>query len=256
MALEKRTWRTLWKTYLSGSHCEAPLTFADGILVVANRWGFLYGVAPDNGDILWKNRVSDTTDVVLGPDDVLLHTDRTPTWGIVARRLTDGEELWRTELAGGLQCGYRNALTADATSVYAFAYQGQRGRLLALDPVDGVEQWRAPVGGPMSTAVANDGPHLFVEGTREQLIALDPATGKEAWRATIPVGGNRCPPIVVGEHVVGFCGSNLYVVDVDARKTIDVIPMPNPAGIFSYLAYHDGTVYVVNGDDGWIAAVE
>jgi hypothetical protein len=56
--------------------------------------------------------------------------------------------------------------------------------------------------------------------------------------------------------VVGFIGVDLYVVDIDARKTIDVIRMPDPAGIFSYLAYHDGIVYAVNGDDGWIVAME
>ncbi len=69
-------------------------------------------------------------------------------------------------------------------------------------------------------------------------------------------GGSRCPPIVIGGYVVGFRGADLYVVDIDARKTTDVIRMPNPAGIFSYLAYADGTVYVVNGDDGWIIAME
>ena len=69
-------------------------------------------------------------------------------------------------------------------------------------------------------------------------------------------GGSRGPPIVIGGYVVGFRGADLYVVDIDARKTTDVIRMPNPAGIFSYLAYADGTVYVVNGDDGWIIAME
>ncbi len=255
-AFEKDTWRTLWKTYLSGGHCETPLTLANGILVVTNRWGFLYGIAPDNGDVLWKHPVFDATDVILGPNYILLHTHRTPAWHIVARRLTDGEELWRTELAEGFECGYRNAFAADDTRVFAFAYKEREGRLLAFDPARGAKLWQATVGGPMSTAVACNGANLFVEGQSGQLIALDSVTGKEAWRVTIPGGRNTCPPIVIGGYVVGFNGADLYVVDIEARKTTDVIRMPNPAGTFSYLAYYDGTVYVVNGDDGWIVAME
>jgi outer membrane protein assembly factor BamB len=108
----------------------------------------------------------------------------------------------------------------------------------------------------MSTAVASDGTSLFVQGQRQQLVSFDAATGEEAWRASIPGGVSRCPPIVIGGYVVGFIGVDLYVVDIDARKTIDVIRMPDPAGIFSYLAYYDGIVYAVNGDDGWIVAME
>ncbi len=108
----------------------------------------------------------------------------------------------------------------------------------------------------MSTAVACNGTNLFVEGQAGQLIALDSTTGRQAWRAIIPGGRSTCPPIVIGGYVVGFGGGGLYVVDIEARKTVDVVRMPNPAGISSYLAYSDGTVYVVNGDDGWIIAME
>jgi len=254
-AFQKTSWKPLWTTYLPAGHSEAGLTLAGGILVALNRVGFICGISPADGAILWKHRVSDAASTPVVCDDRVIYAEgQARPAALIARRLTDGQELWRRELPKGTGFFHHHALSAGKGRVFAVLATGSSGALSAFDAADGSPLWEHKIARVHDARCAACDGAVIVQHFRGSLVGLDPATGKQLWTAAIPEGRATCPPVIVGHCAVGIT-YQLYVLDLQSRKLLHSERLPNPAGIFAAVSYHDGTLYVVNGDDEWVLAL-
>ncbi|MFC6943039.1 PQQ-binding-like beta-propeller repeat protein [Salinirubellus sp. GCM10025818] len=96
--------------------------------------------------------------------------------GLHALDLATGESVWTV---GPGDQPWTNAPAVVDGTVYATFRE--RPGVLALDPEDGTERWRADVG-PVSSSPVADGEGRCYVGTRDGgLVALDAGTGEVAW---------------------------------------------------------------------------
>ena len=125
---------------------------------------------------------------------------------------------------------------ADGERIYTTATEGKSTEVVvAYNRGDGSEAWRASWPGAMSVpffAAANgswiratpalaDG-RLFVAGMRDVLVCLNAASGEELWRkdftsalsTDVPMFGNVCSPLVVGDLVVVQSANSVVALDV------------------------------------------
>jgi outer membrane protein assembly factor BamB len=82
-AVDLKTGKPLWTADLGAQVTGSPLVFPNAILV-GTRNGMLYGVKPDNGDIVWRYRLHAERDIALQP-----RTRATPQGVVVTRAEPD-----------------------------------------------------------------------------------------------------------------------------------------------------------------------
>ena len=143
----------------------------------------------------------------------------------------EGKEAWRTNV--GTESGPRGWGSGASPILVSVPDEGDKSRdllivnaceesqsLIALDPADGSEVWRAQANSleqswatpivrtsPAGSAFPNRQELLFP--IPEELWALNPATGALLWYAEIPVDGSACTSPVAGS---GEQGGTAYVV--------------------------------------------
>lgn len=128
------------------------------------------------------------------------------------------------EVAGGTP-RWQRTLDSMAT-VFASPVRTARGHLVladdagmvyCLDPADGAEVWRRPLGAPVQTTPATDGETLFLATTRGRFFALDAATGTTRWHYAAPDTSVYLASPALGGKTVYFGGSDGLLRALDAR---------------------------------------
>ena len=264
----------VWHQTVKGPMGAWSPVVLDGMVVVADRSGYVSAFNEVTGDQLWQQSVGAPINagitvnaglIIVGDDAGVVH----------ALPLTGGAERWRTTVGAPVHSA--------AVVVGGTAFVGTTdGRLWALDAMTGMSKW-APVvtAGPISRAIAASGDQVFVgsggatpaeSGT---LQAYDATTGALRWAAPVEPGNTSTPS--VAEGVVFVTGGldqtatgahDLFAFNAGTGKPAWVAPFRAPSGktllvgavaggqVFALGT--DGSMYVldaVTGSEVWGAPI-
>jgi outer membrane protein assembly factor BamB len=202
-------YRKAWSTEIEGGPVAGPVVAGDAVVVVAEE--STLAVAPDTGERLWEwPRTPGPAGPAAISGDLVIHASGTgPATALVARRLSDGGEVWRA-FAGSAAPG---GLTVAGGSVFTGTRQGV---VLAFDAETGEERWRFEADGAVETAPAVSGGLVLVASQslstgRATVYALDAAAGAESgpvWRFTPQPVPSAFPSSVTAGDGVAFVGTS------------------------------------------------
>ena len=146
------------------------------------------------------------------------------------------------------------ALAADGSIVYMAPAEGEG--IVAVDTETNRLRWAAPLGGASAgPAVAGD--LVYVANLTGILFAVDPLSGVERWRATAGGTYEATPAIVDGTLFIGNRDGHLYALDaitgqerwrVDTGDWVDTTPAV--ANGVVYVANHAGTLFALDAATG------
>lgn len=240
-----------WEEDLGAFTHQFTPTVDDGVVygvargIVGARTGSPYRgtvVAIDevSGEVLWRESpyVSGSPTVVDGL--VMYPTSRTATGGVEARSVTDGRTEWRYEF--GDDSGSYGAPAYHDGVVYATgSIAGDRGRVAAITPEGGEEQWTYDIDTGIDRApVVSEGAVVFAD-TDGSLHSVGIAEQRRHW--VVPVGdGIFSRPAVTSERVFAVSRGTLTAVD-RGSGTVDWTA-PIGSSHFSTVSVADGVVYV------------
>jgi outer membrane protein assembly factor BamB len=148
-------------------------------VVIASTGGVLWGIDPDDGDLLWERRIpGGTTTMPVAVRDVVVIAEASSADGtrIVAVEATDGTTRWTRPAADEPQVagGGATVLLREGDELHA------------VDVVSGSPLWSRPVEGDVVDA---DGRHTAVLGDPHlddrHLVMLDTADGTELWSTPV-----------------------------------------------------------------------
>jgi outer membrane protein assembly factor BamB len=186
--------------------------------------------------------------------------DQDDVSSVVAVRLRDRQELWRTQL----EDVSRSGVTIEGSTVYV---GDQSGTIYALSLDDGSITWSEQVGGRADTPIAVADGNAFVVGRdvdtpRVVLAAFDGATGERAWSPLslqVSSTAGSAPTAGGGSLFLGSADRRVRALDAangDERWNALVLSVFSPAtalaydGESVYAADVAGGLYRLNAADG------
>jgi len=131
----------------------------------------------------------------------------------------------------------------------------ERGEVIRLDD-RGNRLWRQPTGAAAATTPALSESLLYVGTRGNSLIALDRVDGVEQWRFSGANNQFSAPPVVVdGTVYVGSRDGNVYALDASSGEVewsfetnnSIVDPAPVVSGNTVFIGSRDGNVYALSG---------
>jgi len=145
--------------------------------------------------------------------------------GAKAERPIRFETAWRFEgfsapLAGNL-----------AVSESLLAGTDVAGRLVALDPKDGRERWRAEIEGAAAVGPAFAGDRVLQGTSDGRLHAFAASDGRPLWTAELGAPPSTAPVVIAGTVLQGTRGPELLAIDpgdgtITGRLALESIPLP------------------------------
>lgn len=175
---------------------QGPPAIADGVIVVGNWNGRLYGFDARTGEELWQ-RVG-AADYEPAPTVVGETVLATTQVDLTAHRLTDGSTRWTyREDPGSVAL---SAAVVDDTVHLAAGPAYESLSIVSLDRTDRSIDWRVP-GRPQTSASA-DRETLYL-GLYGNLVAIDRDTGRVAWEMKMESVASG-PPIVTDGAVIAL----------------------------------------------------
>jgi outer membrane protein assembly factor BamB len=188
----------------------APPVLGEGVLVVGDYNGVLYGLDPTNGRKSW--------DFAPTNEARFLGLLRYSQFGrFVAGALIEGDTVY--------------VGSAD-------------GNLYALDVRSGEEKWRFRAGNEIwSTPLLADGT-LYITSLDHHLYAIDPTNGDEVWH--YEAGGAIASTPVMHDGTLYFAAFDNLVYALDAQTQEVVWTYPTENWVFSSPAFTDGRLIVAD----------
>lgn len=176
-ALDATDGTTQWRTE-TGDVTRTDHALRGGILLVDSARQ-LQALAPADGDVRWRVPAESQAYDNRG-ERVFVEQDST----VRGLTIADGSEVWRRAFDVPV-----SRITSPRQAMAGTVYVADtRGRLLALNPLDGSTRW--------TLSVDDDQFHPTVERTSERLYvggagvhAVDPVSGERQWDFTPDVGG-------------------------------------------------------------------
>jgi outer membrane protein assembly factor BamB len=210
----------------------APPALGEGVLVVSDYNGGLYGLDPEDGSLLWT----------FAPMNESLFL------GLLKYR------QFARFVAGAL---------IEGDTVYV---GGADGNLYALDVGSGEEKWRFRAGNEIwSTPLLDDGT-LYITSLDHRLYAIDPANGDELWNYEAGGAIVSTPAMHDGTLYFAAFDSLVYALDAQTQETVWTHPTEN--WVFGSPTFTDdrlivadlnGNVYCLiaaSGEECWHFATE
>lgn len=196
--------------------------------------------------------------------------------GLYAFRAEDGNQIWRFETLGFVQC--RPLYDADSDTLY---FGSNDGALYRVDAKNGKLRWRFMTNAEVSRKPVLANGILYVTNANDTLLALNPETGELLWHQ------HRAP--ATGMEVAGYAGVAVFrekaytgfsdgtVLAFDARTgverwqpvdlsaeaeqtlgtvpeqlDVDTTPVPDQieAGAVVYVANYAGGVFALDAETG------
>ncbi len=205
-------------TNLLGS---ASVAVDSSIVVLPLSSGELYGLRPENGQIVWE--------------DNLASVRRSGTLSSIS--------------------DIRGLPVIDQNVVFAASYSS---RLVAIDPVSGQRIWQREVGSAETTLSAGD--HVYTISSDQQLAALTRSTGAVHWILSLPRFADKdhkqpivwTGPVMAGGRLIAASSNgSLVEVDPNVGKIIHQREVGNPVTIAPVVA--DNTLYILTSNGRLIA---
>ncbi len=219
--LDLETGKELWRFEgARGQYIEGGAV-ADGLFVIGNSDKNVYALDMDTGDLAWQFETGHrvwATPLIVGDTVYIGSMDN----HLYARRLSDGEELWKFAAPGGGAFASTPALQDGALYIGTFG-----NRVYAIDADDGTEIWRFPEepgknwfwGSPLI-----DGDAVYAVDVKGAVYKLDTGTGEEIWRGQLaPKNNDKDAPVRGGPALtedgstllISSENGTLYALDVD-----------------------------------------
>jgi len=196
--------------------------------------------------------------------------------GMYALRAANGEQIWRFETIGFVQCAPLYDPVEDV--VY---FGSNDGAFYKVAAKDGKLRWRFMSNAEVSRRPVLQNGLLYVVNANDTVLALEPATGKVRWSqhrspATgMEVAGYAGPAVFRGKVYTGFSDGNVVAYDAltgaerwqpvdlaaEAEQTlgevpqqldVDTTPVPNvlPSGPVVYVASYAGGAFALEAETG------
>jgi len=238
-----------WRSRISPT--DGGLSVADGRVVVAGG-GSLVALSVDGGDQLWDAGLAHD---VLAPPTLTGDTAYVTGWsagdwegGAVAVDLATGGESWRALPDQDVS----SAVTLADDTVYVGGALDDPS-VVALDAVDGREQWRVEAGEYAPTPAVADGLAIAGGGEQSVVYGLDAVMGTERWRVDVDGSVWGAPTVVDGRVYVGTRAGSVYALSVADGTRQWRVPVGDD--LRGSLAVADGTVYAPDIEGGALHAV-
>lgn len=178
-ALSLNGGRLAWpQPFTAAGEFIAPGAAGDGIFVIGNSDGNVYGLRIEDGTLIWQYATGGrvwATPLVLSDTVYIASLDH----HLYALDLQTGALRWQFR-AGGAMADCPLFLN-DTLYIGAFDHN-----LYALRPADGTEVWRFPGANWFWGTPAGSGDRLYAADVNGNVYALDAATGQEIWRSQVP----------------------------------------------------------------------
>jgi outer membrane protein assembly factor BamB len=203
-------YRIAWSVPVEqGGPLAGPVAASESLLVPARR--AIVALSPEDGRILWSwARTEGPTGPAAVGDGLVFHASGSgPTTSIVARRLEDGREAWRTPVGSAVMGG--PAVARGSVFVGTTA-----GLVVALEARTGQERWRFEADGAVATSPAVVGDLVLAASQNLTSgratvygIAADrgPEEGPE-WQLTPPQVPSAFPTSVSANEELAFVGTS------------------------------------------------
>lgn len=187
--------RLVLRTALEANSFSVPAVDAvEGLVVVADRAGFVYAIETDSGTIRWRSATArgahNDGSPAIGGGVVLVGSNSRALYGF---RLRDGERVWRAASRGWV-------VSTPAVRDGVAYFGSDDDTLRAVRMVDGVQVWRASADGDIASSPtvigdvivhgAHDGKlHAFTLDGRRAHAPIDAGAAVYASVAVSPSGG-------------------------------------------------------------------
>ena len=203
---------TRWRK--KGPPVTAGLRLAGSHLLAADTDGILSAYRVPSGVLAWQrahDQTSFSADPVIVDDRTVIVASQ--DGAVVARRISDGTTLWRTEMPAPVY----ESPTLGRESVFV---PTTRGHLLALDVSSGDVRWR--VSAPdstvrFSTPAAAD-TRVYVGRSDGVVAAYDAETGSRIWQHRAEDAVVAAPLATRGHIYVGTMGRKLLALEADSGR--------------------------------------
>lgn len=273
IALNRNTGAVLWKVPLKGSGMPTPAVI-DGVLVHHNGAGYVTGIDPASGRVLYERNLHSIASMVAAlpmPGDRFVTTgvDENAMWMLNAK---DGSVVWKSlfsRVASGIgDC----PPVSDGTLIYcdyvmppttATPVQTQREanfRAYAIDAKTGKKVWDVllesgilPIRNESAIPLLTNGTLYVGSSLSPTLHAIDPKTGAVKWRIHThgPVKGGIVD--AGGTLYFGDIGGYLWAVNASTGAVIGSKNMhtafnvgsPIVAGQTLFIGSKGGTIFAV-----------
>ena len=235
-----------------------PAIGSDGRVYVGSEDQNLYALNPD-GSLRWTFPTGDVvrSAPAFGADGTIFITTGNPYGGTGVAKLyaidANGTEKWSFTAEQNSDWS-APAVGPDGT-IYAAAYNGS---IYALDPADGTERWRFPLGGWPNFGLAVDLDGAVYVAAGEAFHAINPdGTEKTGWPVALgsAVATTGAPVIgadgtlyiaaVTGLHAINPDGTKKWFFPVSA---INTTPAIGDDGTIYFSLWDRGGFYAVNAD--------
>ncbi|TWT43262.1 outer membrane protein assembly factor BamB family protein [Botrimarina hoheduenensis] len=157
---------------------EGAPVIAAGIVYLVDADGGVHALKLRDGAVVWATQLAETI-VLAGPafDDNRLFIGDAD--GLVrALSTTDGKELWQFDAEGEVYAG--PLVYHPPTSDPLLLVTTELGRLYALNPVTGIEQWRYEIKDPLRCAPTVVAGHALLAGCDGKLHTVELQNGTQA----------------------------------------------------------------------------
>jgi len=219
-AIDLATGAQKWK-YRTKGLVFRPAVYADGVVYFANHRDHVFSLDARTGRWRWSyDRETPESFTVAGHSGLAIEGDNLyagfSDGMIVCLSARSGNARWTRNL-GGKATEY---MDVDSTPVvhkgvvYASSFTGG---LYALTADGGALQWRYPVKGASTVAIAAD--RIYFAASKRGLYALD-YDGRLRWRQRIDSGTPRLPQVRGRAIYVTFSEGGLMVIDRRAGRLI------------------------------------
>lgn len=273
LAFDRATGAMRWRIPLKGSGMPTP-AIVDGILVHHNGAGYVLGVRPENGEILYTRKLGSLASMVaaLPAGNGRFATSGVDTNAVWMLSAKDGAVLWRTlfsSAASGIgDCPaasdgkrlYCNYVMPPSTSLPVQTERQAVMRAYAIDLASGKRLWDVqldkgvlPKRNEAAVPLVSNGLLFFGSSLQSTMHALDPQTGAIKWQQGThgPVKGGVV--LVDGTLYFGDFGGYLWALDAATGKVIGDKNMGTPFNVGSPIVV--GRTLVIGSRGGTLAAV-
>ncbi len=241
-----------------------PVIIIAAVTVIPAFMGILYQLNRDPADdgttdaaglLAWRYtgvKQAVTAPPAVSPDGAIVYMAPAEGEGIVAVDAETDRLRWAASLGGA---------TAGPVATGDLVYVANlTGILFAVDPLTGVERWRATAGGTYEAAPTVRDGVLFIGNRDGHLYALDAATGAERWRFDSGDWVDTTPALTNGLVYVANQAGILFALDAATgqerwRQSLGpagAVPSPAASPELGIVAATgaDGTLRVLDAANG------
>jgi outer membrane protein assembly factor BamB len=245
VAFDPATGQVLWRVPLAATASRGA-SVADGLAVLGDEQGTVYGISTAGGDVVWTYQTDATTigHPTLANGVAYFNGIGGAQEAYYAVDAATGAPKWRFVSPSGIAF---HTAAIDESTVYL---PGDDGTLFALDAATGALRWQ------FQTGTAQVGTPALVDGTlyfateSGFAFALDPATGAERWRFQLDSGSGHAAIVVDGVYYLSTDASTVYAIGGTGAAEASPTPAPAPTGAaVSATGAPIAFVWAASGDD-------